>query len=70
MSDTPSTPPAPSPLTDDGEVLLKLNTRNLPPEVLRDLEANAHLQRTTPAGLIARLLNTKLAPAGISLEAA
>lgn len=62
--------PTPPTHADDGEVLLKLNTRNLPPDVLRDLEANAHLQRLSPAGLIARLLNTKLAPAGITLEAA
>ena len=62
--------PLPEADTDHGEVLLKLNLRNLPPEVRRDLEANAHLQRTSPAGLIARLLNRKLAPAGITLEAA
>ena len=55
---------------DDGEVLYKINLRNLPPEMRRDLEANAHLKRTTPVGLIAQLLNRKLAPAGITLEAA
>jgi hypothetical protein len=55
---------------DSGSVLLKLNLQNLPPEVRRDLEANAHLARTTPAGLIARLLNRRLEPAGIKLEAA
>jgi len=62
--------PSQPPDTDTGEVLLKLNLSNLPPELRRDLEANAHLQRTSPAGLIARLLNRKLAPAGITLEAA
>jgi hypothetical protein len=56
--------------TDTGEVLLKLNLSQLPPELRRDLEANAHLQRTTPTGLIARLINRKLEPAGIKLEAA
>jgi len=66
MSET-RPPPTPS---ETGEVLLKLDLRHMPPEILRDLEANARLQRTTPAGLIARLINRKLAAAGITLEAA
>lgn len=65
------TPPAASPPDqDDGIVLLKLNTRNLPADLRADLEANAHLQRTTPAGLLAKLISRKLAHAGVTLEPA
>lgn len=65
-----SEPTATPPLTDDGEVFLKLNLDNLSPDVRRDLEAHARLARTTPVNHIAHLLNLKLAPAGITLEAA
>lgn len=66
----PTPPAATAPDEDDGIVLLKLNTRNLPAALRADLEANAHLQRTTPAGLLARLISRKLAHAGVTLEPA
>lgn len=69
MSDTSKSPAKPA-LADEGEVFLKLNLDNLSPDVRRDLEAHARLARTTPVNHIAHLLNLKLAPAGITLEAA
>ena len=66
---TPMTPPSTTPPpTDDGEVLLKIDTRAMPPALRKDLEANAHLQRTTPPGLLAKLLTRHLAPYGITLS--
>lgn len=63
---TASTPPAP---VDTGIVSLRLDTRAMPEALRKDLEANAHLQRTTPEALLAKLLTAKLAPAGITLSA-
>jgi hypothetical protein len=63
---TPTNTPQPA---DEGEVLLRLDTRAMPAEIRKDLEANARLQRTTPPNLLAKILTKHLTPYGITLSA-
>lgn len=63
-------PPPTQPHADDGVVLFHLDIRGLPPALRADLEANAHLQRTTPPKLIARLIAGKFEALGIKLTPA
>lgn len=55
---TPATPPTP---TEDITVEVSLSTL-LPPAVRQDLSARAHLQRQTPAELLAKVLAQRLSP--------
>lgn len=52
---------------DEGEVLFRIDTRAMPTALKKDLEANAHLSRTSPEGLLAQRLTARLASFGITL---
>lgn len=64
------TSPLPSAHADDGEVHYRFNLTGLDEGLRKDLEANAHLARRTPAQRLADIINRKLVPVGIKLEAA
>jgi hypothetical protein len=62
--------PLPSAPADNGEVHYRFNLTGLDEGLRKDLEANAHLARRTPAQRLADIINRKLAHVGIKLEAA
>ncbi len=63
-------PPAAATPSDDGEVLFRIDTRSMPESIKKDLEANAHLARTTPENLLAQRLSQRLAAFGVTVRAA
>lgn len=54
---------------DSGLAMLKLDLSQMPPNIRRDLEANAQVKRISPAGVLADILNNKLAEFGITFSA-